>query len=136
MKSKAWLKIEFQDLNDFKHEVKRALSTRKSLLQPKNQIVFDSVATYRKFMTIQKIEVLTAIANQQPSSIYELAKVVDRDFAAVLRDCASLEGAGFIKLRKTGDSKKSKAPTLSFPYIGLAIHLPKRSYQIEFELAA
>ncbi len=87
-------------------------------------------------MTIQKIELLTAIAIQEPSSIYELAKIVDRDFAAVLRDCAGLRAMNFITLKESNDSKGTKIPRLRFNYIGIAICLPKNPYQIEFSLAA
>ncbi len=87
-------------------------------------------------MTIQKIEILTTIATQKPSSIYELAKLVDRDFAAVLRDCTSLKGTGFIKLQATKGTKRTKIPRLAFDYVAIAIELPHSPYQIEFKHAA
>ncbi len=130
------LEIRFQTLADFKKEVKRAIAKRESSIQHPHHIFFDSVESFRKFMTIQKIELLTSIATQKPSSIYELAKMVDRDFAAVLRDCTGLEGTGFIKLKETKDNKNTKIPALSFAYSVIAVLLPKRPYQIEFMEAA
>ncbi len=135
MKNKI-LEIHFQSLADFKKEIKKALTKREFSIQPSHHIFFDSVESFRKFMTIQKIELLTAISAQKPSSIYELAKMLDRDFAAVLRDCKSLEGAGFIKLKDTKNSKNTKIPALSFAYSVIAVLLPKRTYQIEFMDAA
>jgi len=135
MKNKI-LKIHFQSLSNFKKDVKRALLHRGKSLQPKEQLFFDSVESFRKFMTIQKVELLTAIAVQKPTSIYELAKMVDRDFAAVLRDCTNLEGAGFIRLKETKNSKKTKIPALSFAYSVIAVFMPKQKYQIEFLGAA
>jgi len=135
MKNKI-LEIHFQSLADFKKEMKRTLSKREASIQPLHHIFFDSVESFRKFMTIQKIELLTAIATQKPSSIYELTKMIDRDFAAVLRDCTSLAGAGFIKLKETKDNKNTKIPMLSFAYSVIAVLLPKRPYQIEFMEAA
>ncbi len=136
MKKNEVLEIHFQAFDDFKNEVRRSLAKRKPLIQSKNHIFFESVETFRKFMTIQKIELLTAIAILKPSSIYELAKMVDRDFAAVLRDCTSLEGTGFIRLKNMKGSKNTKAPELSFGYDCIAIKMPKSSYQIEFKSAA
>ncbi len=136
MKKNEFLEIHFQPFGGFKKEVTKALAKRTPHVQAKNHIVFDSVASFRSFMTIQKIELLTTIATQKPSSIYELAKWVDRDFAAVLRDCTGLETAGFITLKPVNDAKGSKAPRLSFAYHGMIIFLPKNPYQIEFSIAA
>lgn len=134
-KSKA-LEIHFQDFESFKKEVKSALAKQKRSIQSKDHIYFESLGAFRSFMTIQKIEILTVIANQEPSSIYDLAKMVDRDFAAVLRDCTSLEGAGFIQLKDKKDKKKTKMPELSFPYTSIVVMMPDNPYQIEFEAAA
>ena len=99
MKRHEFIEIYFESFNEFKKKVTKALTTRTPSIQPKSHIVFDSVASFRNYMTVQKIELLTAIANQKPSSIYELAQIVDRDFAAVLRDCTSLGATGFIRLK-------------------------------------
>lgn len=136
MKKPKFMEIHFQPFGEFKREIKSALTKRTTLVQPENEIVFDSVASFRHFMTIQKIELLTAIATQHPSSIYELARLVDRDFAAVLRDCTSLEATGFITLKATKDAKKTKKPQLRFDYCGIIVFLPKSPYQIEFKIAA
>ena len=136
MKKINFLEIHFQSLESFKKEAATALSKQVVSKQPANQIVFDSVASFRSFMTIQKIELLTTIATQKPSSIYVLAKLVARDFAAVLRDCVGLESTGFILLKATDDAKKTKIPRLRFNYRGIAICMPNTPYQIEFGLAA
>jgi len=136
MKKTNFLEVHFQSLRDFKKEVTRVLSRKSSSLQPDKQIFFDSVESYRSFMTTQKIELLAAISQFKPSSIYELAKMVDRDFAAVFRDCSGLESAGFIKLNPTKSAKGTKVPVLKFNYGGIAIFLPKSPYQIEFKSAA
>ena len=135
MKKISVLEIHFQAFEDFKKDVKKALAKRTSSIQSKSQIVFDSVASFRNFMTIQKIELLTVIATRKPSSIYELAQMVDRDFAAVLRDCTGLNAMGFIRLKESNDAKGSKIPQLSFNYSGLVVYLPKSPYQIEFQVA-
>jgi len=136
MKKIETLEIHFQSYDDFRQEVANALYKRSPLIQKKNHIIFDTVASFRSFMTIQKIELLTVIANQKPSSIYELAKLVDRDFAAVLRDCTGLEAIGFINLKDSNNSKGTKIPQLRFNYKGMIVFLPRSPYQIEFSVAA
>ena len=130
------LEIQFQNFDDFSKEIRGALAKKKKLVQKSHQIFFDSVESYRKFMTIQKIEILTAIAQQQPTSIYELARLVDRNFAAVFRDCTGLENVGFIKLVDNGDSKKSKTPVLKFDYERIRVNIPNRVFNIEIGEAA
>lgn len=131
MKKTKTLEIKFQSFNDMAATVSKALSKRKKLIQKKNEIIFDSIQNYRKFMTMHKIEILSAILQKQPSSIYELASFVDRNFAAVFKDCTALEAMGFIELKEKGDSKNSKIPALAFDYDRIFIDIPERAIQIE-----
>jgi predicted transcriptional regulator len=136
MKTTKALEIRFKSLKNLIGEVGASLKTRKPSIQPKNEIYFASLAGFRSFMSIQKIEILSVIANHTPKSIYELAKWVDRDFPAVLRDCISLESAGFIQLKEKKDSKGTKQPKLAFTYSRIIVNLPNSPYQIEIRDAA
>lgn len=133
MKKNNVLEIHFKSFRDFIDEAKTALSTRTPLIQPKHIIYFEFVEGFRNFMTMQKVEILTVIYNCKPKTIYELAKIVDRDFAGVSRDCTALSTTGFIRLKKTKDAKGSKKPELSFPYKYISVLLPRSPYQIEFK---
>jgi len=136
MKKNDVLEIHFQGFKDFKKEVTTALAKRKTLIQPKNKIYFESMEGFRNFMTMQKVEILTVIYNCEPKTIYELTKIVDRDFSAVLRDCTALKTTGFINLKESKDAKGSKKPMLSFPYKRISVFLPRSPYQISFKEAA
>jgi predicted transcriptional regulator len=131
MKRAKSLEIRFQSVQDFRTEVRAALRDRKRGTQLEHRIYFDSVPTYRKFMTSQKIELLTAIVLHSPGSIYELAQLVQRDFAAVQRDCVALEGAGFIRLKEANDAREARIPELVFPYRKIRVMIPASPYQIE-----
>jgi predicted transcriptional regulator len=85
-------------------------------------------------LKISCVSVLTCIV-VAPKSIYELAKWVDRDFPAVLRDCIGLESTGFIQLKEKKDSKGSKQPKLAFSYSRIIVNLPNSPYQIEIREA-
>ncbi len=135
MKNKI-LSVRFQSFDDFTTEIKQSLKSKKKNIQNKSSIYFDSIESYRKFMTLQKIEILSVIAQQSPSSIYELAKMVDRSFSAVFKDCASMESTGFIQLIESGDSKNTKKPALSFDYNLVHIDIPNRSFDISIGEAA
>ncbi len=136
MKKTDLLEIHFRSFKEFKKEVLNAAEKRQAVIQPKSIIYFDSVEGFRNFMTVQRVEILTVIYHCKPKSIYELAKIVDRDFAAVSRDCTGLKTIGFIKLIETMNAKGSKKPVLSFPYERILVHFPHSHYQIEFKQAA
>src|SRR5665213_2213527 len=108
--------IQFEAWDHFKNRVTKALRNKTPSKTKKNVLVFASVTEYQKFMTEQKLAMLAVIANKKPASIYQLAQLVDRDFANVQRDCVALAGHGFIELEESGDAKKSKAPRLAFDY--------------------
>lgn len=74
--------VYFQSLRSFKKKIENAIVKRERLLQSSSEVYFESVAEFRKFMTFHKLELLSVIAYNKPNSIYELAKVLDRDFAS------------------------------------------------------
>ncbi len=131
MKSKT-LKITFEAWEDFKdrtrNELKEVIKSKKRFIQPPDVLIFASVAVYQKLMSEQKYMILAAIHNLKPTSVYQLAKLVDRDFANVKKDCDSLVGAGFIVLEDTGDNRSTKIPKLKFNYDTIEIHLPSMVY--------
>jgi len=136
MKKIRFLEIHFQSIDNFFQKAIDSVETNTPYIKPRHHIFFDSISSLRSYLTQQKIQLLTVIANQRPSSIYELAKIVDRDFAGVQRECTNLAATGFIKLKKTKDPRKTLVPLLKFDYEGIIVWLPKSPYQIRFNVAA
>ncbi len=130
------LNIKFEGWESFKKRARTALKSGKSSLGVKDTLVFASVAEYQKFMTEQKLSILAAIISKKPSSIYQLAQIVERDFANVQRDCVALAGMGFIEFVESKDAKKSKAPRLVFPYTKIVIQMSRVSYCHDLNEAA
>ncbi len=87
-------------------------------------------------MTEQKLAILAVVANKRPQSIYQLAQMVDRDFANVQRDCVGMAAHGFMKLEDTDDAKRSKIPQLAFDYMRIIIQMPTISYSHDLHEAA
>lgn len=136
MKIKKTLIIRFTSLDQLEKELLDIPKTKKGYIQPKNEIQFDSVNSFRNFFTIQKLEILTLIVAAEPKSIYELTKILDRNLAAVQTDCESLKQTGFIKFQKQTDGRKSLAPKLRFDYNRIEVQLPKHPYALQFGAAA
>jgi predicted transcriptional regulator len=130
------LVVQFEEWDHFKNRVTKALKNKTPSIAKKNTLVFGSVTEYQAFMTGQKLAILAVIVSKHPTSIYQLAQVVDRDFANVQRDCVALAAHGFIELAESGDAKKSKAPRLAFDYNRIEIHMPQVTYSHDLGDAA
>lgn len=96
--------IQFEEWDHFKNRVTKALKTKTPSIAKKNVLIFGSVTDYQKFMSEQKIAILAVLANKNPTSIYQLAQLMDRDFTNVQRGCVGLAAHGFIELEAAGDA--------------------------------
>jgi predicted transcriptional regulator len=135
MKSKAMI-INFKNLDDLEKELLSLGKKKVPQVQSKNVIFFDSVASFRNFMTLQKLEILTMIAFEKPKSIYELTQMLDRGLAPVQKECQMLEKAGFIKLEREKTGRGSLKPRLAFDYDRLVVQLPEHPYELQFKSVA
>ena len=110
------LTICFQDMDDLFEQINENIEKDQSVIGPANSIYFDSIDTYRSFMTSNKVNILSAISKLRPSSVYELATYLNRKPQHVLADCRSLESHGFIKLIQQETGRRPLRPELSFDY--------------------
>ena len=56
------------------------------------------ISSLRQLLSNEKARLLDVCKTKQPASIYELAKLLGRDFKAVRQDIRSLEQFGFVEL--------------------------------------
>lgn len=134
MKDSKAIIIEFKNLEDLENEL-LDLKKKKTLQVYKNILFFDSVSSFRNFMTLQKLEILALIANDQPKSVYDLTQMLDRGLAAVQKDCQMLERLGFIFLKKQDTRRGNLKPLLVFDYDRIIVHLPQHPYELQFRAA-
>ncbi|MFP5491167.1 MAG: hypothetical protein ACLGG0_06680 [Bacteriovoracia bacterium] len=123
MKLKA-MNVYFKKTDDLFGEINQSISKKKPLVQKKSSINFDSPQTWRSLMNNQKQEILVAIARYNPSSVYQLAKILGRPSQHTLKDCRHLELVGFIKLVDSRDARASLRPELAFEYDVIRLHSP------------
>ena len=71
---------------------------------------FEGIALLRKILSNEKARILHTIKTKKPKSIYELAKVLKRDFKSVIDDVKLLEKFGFIDMiaEKSGNRERLK----------------------------
>lgn len=114
------LKSPNESLNDFKKALK--LAKKGKLNTPHYEIAFDNKRDFSKF--IKNIDLLMAIQSLNPSSVYELAKILGKDQSNVNKVISFFESYGIIKLKKAKKNNRS-------------VNKPVVDYQkIEFNLEA
>jgi predicted transcriptional regulator len=68
----------------------------------------EGISALRKLLSNEKAKLLHAIKVKKPSSIYNLAKILGRDFKSVSDDIKLLERFGFIDLLSERTGKRSR----------------------------
>jgi predicted transcriptional regulator len=84
----------------------------------KTALYFSNIKDLRKVLTEKRLELLKTIKDRKPSSIYELARMVDRDLKNVLQDVGYLKEIGMIDIAETGDKK---TPTVDYDILSLEV---------------
>lgn len=115
MKLKA-LNINFKNIDQFVEQIQSALAGKKAARDKKTELIFDSIESFKRFMSPNKLEVLMTISRFGPDSIYQLAKIVNRQYPHVLKDIRQLENFKFIRLVSSGSEKNQLRPELVFNY--------------------
>jgi len=59
----------------------------------------------RGVLTEKRLEILKIIRDQKPASVYELAKIADRDLKNVIQDLSYLQELGIVAITETGARK-------------------------------
>lgn len=108
--------IHFQSIDDLFSEVTSAIESGEGSTDSYNSLNFDSLETYKSYMTSNKAEILSAISKLRPESVYKLAQHLNRRPQHVTADCNSLESHGFIKLIKEESGRRQIRPELVFDY--------------------
>ena len=111
--------IKIRNLSDLKEEMRRAFKGEFVGVQKKNEIIFLNFESASKVFSKNKMQILQTIAQEQPQSIYELSKILSKDFKTVHTDVKYLETVGLIDLVQTDDVRNGLRPVAKFSGIEL-----------------
>jgi len=64
------------------------------------QFDFSGIGDLRQLLSNERAKILHTIKNREPVSIYQLAKMVNRDFKSVSEDIKLLTKVGFVDMKK------------------------------------
>ncbi len=100
-------------------------AVRKDQRTPKmspGEVGFTSIEAVRNFLTRERLMLMRTIRARHPRSLYELAKMLERDFKNVQQDIEILERHGLVQISKQPRGKrKVKVPRVPFAEIALKI---------------
>ena len=115
------LKAPGQALQDFESALGKALKGSRNS-SPHYEISFDNRRSFERF--VRNISVLISIQQMKPKSVYELAKMLDKDQSSLNKLIIFFEDIGVIKIQES-------------TVRGRAVKTPKVEYDtIEFKLVA
>lgn len=84
-------------------------------------LYFEDLESMRKVLTPKRLELLHQIKENSPSSLYELAKQLNRDLKNVTQDLEYLERLDLVKLKKTLQGRGKTIPLVGYDKILLEI---------------
>ncbi len=90
--------VEIRSLKDTLKEFAEVFGKAKNdgNVTPKRGVGFSSIEDFRKFFSKRRMELLSVIKHKKPKSIYELAKITNREYKNVYEDVELLEQLGLI----------------------------------------
>lgn len=74
--------------------------------EPVVQVNVTELHDLARLMSEENLELLTAIVEQRPESISDLARIVDRDYKSVHRNLCELKEFGVLEFESTGNAKR------------------------------
>lgn len=86
-------------------------------------VSFTNIEVARKVLSPRRIELLSTIRHQKPASMYELAKMVNRDRKSVTSDVKLLKQIGFVTLKKHQKARTIVTPQVPFEEINLQMRI-------------
>lgn len=103
-------------------ESKGAFSILKKPKTSKKDYDFEGLSALRRVLSNEKARILHVIKTKEPGSIYELAKMLKRNFKSVSDDVSLLERFGFIDIiKEKTKNRKRHRPIVAIET--LTIHL-------------
>lgn len=117
------IRLEIKSESEFINEAKGVMRklSKGTNVKAKSVISFESLSVMRKFITDERLRILTTIKKHHPSSIYELAKILKRDTKNVSNDVNYLEGIELLEVKKTNKGRSKSTPLVNYDKILLEI---------------
>ena len=119
------LKITIKTVSEALDDVRSAFKTAESgrRVRRRDGVYFTSIEAARNLLTPNRLALLRAVRSDRPGSIYELAKLVNRDLKNVQDDLRLLARYGLVRMAdgKGSGKRRVRVPHAVFDQIELKI---------------
>ena len=117
------VKIGIKSFEDFLEGAKDVMKRLEKGEKVKRQsgVYFENLKAFRKALTEKRLEMLHVIKEKHPQSIYELAKMLNRDIKNVTQDVEYLKQVGLVELKRTEEKRERIIPFVGYELIDLQI---------------
>jgi len=118
------IKVEVKPYHEEIDEISKKIQeiSEGKVNKKEEKIIFNSIKELRKFLTPERIRLIQTIKNKKPKSIYELAKLLDRDRKSVIVDLEVLKKIGLVELKKQKVKKRTTVvPKVNYNRINIAV---------------
>lgn len=111
-----------QALQDFERTYEAVRAGER--VEPREGVFFTSIEAARNLLTPERVRLLALIHVHRPGSVYELAKLANRDLKNVAQDVKLLESRGILRTTvRTEGSRTHRVPELPYDEINVRIAL-------------
>ena len=81
-------------------DMKQAINNKEKNIQPKNVVITNNVEVIYRVLNKSRLDLYSCLVEKQPSSLKELARLVNRNYQEVEEDVNMLIDLGIIRLIK------------------------------------
>lgn len=107
-----------EDAKDTMKKLERGEKVKKS-----RGIYFENLAAFRRALTEKRLEILHVIKKEHPISVYELARILNRDTKNVTQDLKYLKDIGLVEIKRTREKKERTIPEVNYETVNLEIRI-------------
>ena len=117
------VKIGIKSLEDVLSNAKEVMKKleRGEKVKRESGVYFENLEAFRRALTERRLEMLHVIKEKHPSSVYELAKMLDRDIKNVNVDLEYLREIGLVEIKRSKEKRERVIPEVNYDVIELRV---------------
>jgi len=117
------VKIGIKSLEDVLGNAREAMKRlgRGEKVKKESGIYFENLDAFRRTLTEKRLEMLHVIKEKHPSSVYQLAKILNRDIKNVNMDLEYLREVGLVEIKRSKEKRERVIPQVNYDIIELRV---------------
>ena len=117
------VKIGIKSLEDVLGNAREAMKRlgRGEKVKKESGIYFENLDAFRRTLTEKRLEMLHVIKEKHPSSVYQLAKILNRDIKNVNMDLEYLREVGLVEIKRSKEKRERVIPEVNYDVIELRV---------------